>query len=208
MPKRRQKREAPKKERKNKNQPPQKKAKRKAPTKTPAKRRSHNPPPTILKRSNLGKYLLKYVFPTPHVHPTFARKPGRLHRFCVKHTSTLLKDAAGQDPHRLLSILSDSDFRKLGIQRRYRVEDIDLDAVLEAKLAAMPSMPKSQLHRCGRCGSNNVSYKQYVWTSPYFIFSQPQKNLFLLSGHKTKDKTPLKRKKEKGGRSPVNKRND
>lgn len=153
-------------------------AKRKNTQKPPAKRRSRKPPPPALKRSNLGKYLLKFVFPNPHRQPSFARKPSRLHRFCVKHTGALLKDAAGHDPHRMHTLISDSDFRKVGIQRRERGQEIDLDAVLAASLAAMPTMPKSKLHKCGKCSGFDVSYKQNVRlhsyrrvTSPYVLLT-------------------------------------
>jgi len=110
-----------------------------------------------LVKTSLRKFLRTHLYHTPS-HCLWARRPRRLHRWCIKHLARYLRTFR---PQRLFHVLTFLDPRRRGlcIRDAGSTEQRSYEA-LQARLASLPSVEGSTLHRCGRCGATTVDYFQ------------------------------------------------
>lgn len=120
------------------------------------KRRKHS---VGLVKASLRRYVANYLYP-PHTfkHHPKTRHPRRLHRWCIKHLTRYLQTFNAQTTFHMLTYL---DRGALGFQLR-RTSSLDQRSydALQARLAKLPSVKGSTLHRCGRCDQTDVEYFQ------------------------------------------------
>lgn len=112
-----------------------------------------------LVKGSLQRYVSNYMYPPPTLkHHKKTRGPRRMHRWCIQHLVRYLETFPAQAVFHMLTYL-DRDRVGLQLRRTASSEQRSYDA-LQARLADLPKVAGSTLHRCGKCEQTDVEYFQ------------------------------------------------
>ena len=107
-------------------------------------------------RLRLDRYLRAYRY--DGIRGT--RRTGRLHRFCLRHLASVLRERARDQPAQLSYLLTRIDWTRLGLVLVTSVtHSDDANDALAASLRRC-TVPRTTVHKCRRCGSGKTDYYQ------------------------------------------------